>query len=171
MDLDGVPGRPAEIELIVVVFESQITISIETDQSGVDVRSAQGVIDYIVIRRVLVNAAAKRTVDIRLVPVGKDFCGRHGAKVDVILTHRAVIAVLSRRLLIQAVRSVIEEQELIAGHRHGVLPDRRQGASDQGERILLQGWELIPMFGWISQNPLDLLSSYGMVWPALALTT
>src|ERR1041385_2532070 len=110
VNLNRVPGRTTEIKLVVMILKGDIASGSEPDQASIDVGSAERVIDDIVIGRIFISAAAIWAVNIRIVLKSEDFCGGHCTDIDVVLTDGAVIAVISRRLLIQAVGSVVEEQ-------------------------------------------------------------
>lgn len=66
MDLNGIPGRAAEIQFGILIVKGHVALRIEPDDTGKDIGSAEGVIDQIVIGRVFVDAAAKGTVNTRL---------------------------------------------------------------------------------------------------------
>ena len=68
-----VPRCAAEIQLFVLVIERLIPGRIEPNDAGKDVRAAERVIDQIVIRRILIDTAAKWTVDARIREVMPDF--------------------------------------------------------------------------------------------------
>src|SRR5207249_1721428 len=78
---------------------------------------------------------------------------------------------LSRWHLKGAVLSVVKHQDvLIKSDRDSVLPDRRQAAGRERERILLQRGKLVPLFRRISEDPFDrarfIIEAYEEILPA-----
>src|SRR5215472_17021729 len=81
------------------------------------------------------------------------FGGLKCVHVNLIFAWRAVSAGFPRRFLKNTGGPVVEEKELITRQRDGVLSDRRQSIGPKCERELAQGGKLIPVLGWVAQNP------------------
>jgi len=132
MDLNRIPSRSTKSQFVVLIVESHITESIEANNSGIDIGSTKRVIDEIVIRRILVNATAERAIDTGIRVIMPDLSRLKSTEIDVIFARRTVGACFSRRLLEIAAGAIIEEESLIARHRHSMLANRRQRACGQG---------------------------------------
>ena len=76
-------------------------------------------------------------------------------EIDLIFSRRTVGTCFARRLLEIAAGSIIEKEQLIAGHRHRMLPNWRQRTWRQGQGECTQRRILIPVLCRIAQNPLN----------------
>ena len=115
-----------------------------------------GKVDEIIERRVLIDAPTIWTP--RALPHLKipDFGRCSCIQIQLILTRARIAPFLSRWLLKAAVLPVVKHQDvLIKGDRDRVLTDRRQAAGREGERISPQRRKPVPLFGRISEDPLN----------------
>jgi hypothetical protein len=108
MDLNCVPSRSTTVQLVSIV-ESHIAQGVEANNAGIGI-SSKRIIDDVVIRRIFINATAKRAIDTWIRVIVPSLSRLKSAEIDLILTRGAVVACFSRRLLKIAAGSIIEEQ-------------------------------------------------------------
>jgi len=125
MDLNRVPSRSTKIQFVVLVVKSHATRSIETNDAGIDIGTSKRVIDEVVIRSIYINATTERAVDTWVSLIMPGLSRLEGTEIDLIFARGAVGTCFSRRILVIAACSVIEEEQLIARHGHSMLAYRR----------------------------------------------
>src|SRR5215813_14113967 len=116
------------------------------------------VINYIVVRRILIGASAERGVDIRwnweVRHLSRSLC----YQIQAILTRSRKVAVSPWRNIIRkkTFGTVIEDQQAqIKGKPGRVLANWRQAAWLKRKREFTQRRKLMPLFRRITENPFD----------------
>ena len=97
MDLNRVPSRSTTIQFVSIV-ESHTIRAIETNNAGIGIISKR-IIDDVVVRRIFVNATAKRAIDTRVRVIMPGLSRLKSTQIDLIFARGAVGACFSRRLL------------------------------------------------------------------------
>ena len=144
----------------ILVVENFIARCIEAEElgilSGSGEASDKGIINQIIERRVLVDAAANRIIDALVHLVVPNFGCEIRGIIHLIFARTCIRAVVPRRHVIGTLKTVVEEKQiLIVRNRRRVLANLRESIGTKTNGIFLQGRKLVPLLGRIALNPLD----------------